>query len=414
VRLLVVTNLFHPDRGGGASVFSDLCFGLAERGHDVTVYCAYPYYPEWQNTSHANLWRVTRERVNGVHVRRFGMYIPANPSRLGPRLLFELSFACGLMRSLVYLERFDAVMAFCPAMGSVAYAAARKLVYREPTWLNVQDIPADAAAASGISKGRLAGGLGQRVQSLLFNRADVWSTIAPKMVERLEGVRRRGQPVHLVPNFLNRSMADEISRHAVEVGRPVGRPARLLYAGNIGSKQDLVSLCAALHAVDVDFTFTIHGSGSEAGRVRDWVDSTGDDRFRFGGFLGEREFVDALFEADVFVITERAGVGASFMPSKLIPCIASGTPVLAVCDRDGPLGREVDDFELGLTLDWSDAESLGERLRRFVEDPSAVEDAQRSALARARAYERTHVIERVARELAGLASDRRVAHVASA
>ena len=40
----MVTNLFHPDRGGGASVFSDLCYGLAERGHDVTVYAAYPYY----------------------------------------------------------------------------------------------------------------------------------------------------------------------------------------------------------------------------------------------------------------------------------------------------------------------------------------------------------------------------------
>jgi len=25
IRLLVVTNLFHPDFGGGAAVFSDLC-----------------------------------------------------------------------------------------------------------------------------------------------------------------------------------------------------------------------------------------------------------------------------------------------------------------------------------------------------------------------------------------------------
>ena len=51
MKLLVVTNLFHPDRGGGASVFSDMCYGLVERGHDVTVYGAYPYYPEWRNKS---------------------------------------------------------------------------------------------------------------------------------------------------------------------------------------------------------------------------------------------------------------------------------------------------------------------------------------------------------------------------
>lgn len=38
IRLLVVVNVFYPDRGGGAAVFSDMCYALAERGIDVTVH----------------------------------------------------------------------------------------------------------------------------------------------------------------------------------------------------------------------------------------------------------------------------------------------------------------------------------------------------------------------------------------
>jgi colanic acid biosynthesis glycosyl transferase WcaI len=403
VRILVVSNLFHPDRGGGASVFSDLCFGLAERGHDVTVYAAYPYYPEWTNKAHANLWRVSDEQLHGLRVRRFGLYIPKNPSKLGPRLAFELSYAVSLLRSLAYRERFDAVMVFCPVMGAVAYTAARRLVYRETTWLNVQDIPADAAASSGIASGRLGQRIGQRAQSLVFNSADVWSTIAPKMVERLEVLRRRDQPIHLVPNFLNGSMAAAIAEHPSKLGRPVGTPPRLLYAGTIGKKQDLLACCRRLASLELDFRFRIHGSGGEAAHVRDWIATSGDPRFEFGSFLDEPAYVAALYETDVFVITEREGVGASFMPSKLIPCIATGTPVLGVCDGDGPLGREIADFGLGAVVQWPEIDQLERCLREICDDAETFRDHQRAALERSTSYARDTVISFVERELtAGL------------
>ena len=48
-RPLMVVNVLNPDRGGGGAIFSDLAYGLAERGFDVTVRCAYPCYPEWED-----------------------------------------------------------------------------------------------------------------------------------------------------------------------------------------------------------------------------------------------------------------------------------------------------------------------------------------------------------------------------
>jgi colanic acid biosynthesis glycosyl transferase WcaI len=404
MRILVVTNLFYPDRGGGASVFSDMCYGLAERGHEVTVYAAYPYYPEWKNKSQAQMWRVNRENLHGVDVRRFGMYLPKNPSKFLPRILFELSFMLNLMRSLLYFRRYDAVMIYCPVMSAVAYGAVRKLFYREPMWLNIQDIPADAAAASGISRNPLTKAFGNIVQSVLFNRADVFSTIAPKMVERVSSLRRRGQPVYFVPNYLNGSMAEAIAAHPTKLGRAAGRPLKLLYAGNIGKKQGLLEFCERLKAIDLDFTFRIHGDGGEAHATGEWIQSQNDPRFQFGEFLDERGFVAALFDADIFVITEKPGVGASFIPSKLIPCIATGTPVLSVCDAEGPLGQEVRQHDLGIVLEWEQFGELPAALARLADDPERLGTLQKNTLDRARTYGRGPIIDLVEKELQRLAS----------
>jgi colanic acid biosynthesis glycosyl transferase WcaI len=399
MKILVVTNLFYPDRGGGASVFSDLCFGLVERGHEVTVYGTYPYYPEWKNKSGSNLFRKQRESIEGVDLHRYGLFIPKNPSRLIPRVLYELSFTASLMRSLFRFHRCDVVMVFCPMAGAVAYGAVRKLFYREPLWLNVQDIPADAAAASGISRYKLFNRVGGAVQSWLFNRADVWSTIAPAMVERLKDIRKKEQPIHYCPNFLNGSMAAIIDQSESKVGRLPEKSVRLLYAGNIGKKQGLLEFCQVLAKTDLDFHFQIHGNGGEAATVQSWLSEQGDPRFQFGEFLDEKGFVDALFHTNFFVITEKPGVGASFIPSKLIPCIATGSPVLCVCDSKGPLGTEVQQYDLGICIEWPRIDTLVPGLRELLQSHDQIIKMQQNACQRAKFYQRSTVIEKVEREL---------------
>jgi hypothetical protein len=345
--------------------------------------------------------------LHGVEVFRYGLYVPRNPSRLIPRLFYELSFAASLLRSLFRFKRFDAVMVYCPMVGAVTYAALRKTFYREPLWLNVQDIPADAAAASGISRSGLFNRMGDAVQSWLFNRATVWSTIAPAMVERLAGIRKKDQPILYCPNFLNGTMASAVSSHPSKVGRPPASPLRLLYAGSIGKKQGLLDFCQALAKTKLDFVFQIHGNGGEAESVRKWVEQANDRRFAFGEFLDEQGFVAALVAADLFVISEKAGVGASFIPSKLIPCIATGTPVCCVCDREGPLGTEVEQFDLGCCLPWPEIDRLADRLETLAKATSTFASMQQSAVQRSRFYSRDSVIDTVEQNLKRLLTDRR-------
>ena len=398
MKLLVVVNVFRPDLGGGV-LFSDLCYGLAARGFDVTVRCAYPYYPEWTDKTGRNGLAIARYEEEGVHVERFGIYIPRNPNSLAERLVYEASFFASLARRLPRRGEFDLVMAFCPLVGAVAYGALVRRLAGCPLWLNVQDLSADAAAAGGIARGAAAVRLMSGTQNTLFNQADVWSTIAPVMADRLAQLRRREQPIHLLPNWLHATLADALAALPSKAGRLPARPVRLLYSGNVGSKQDLLRLCRALQASEAPFTFRIQAGGSRAAEVRDWVAATADARFTFHELTDEAGLARALHETDFFVVTEKSGSGGSFIPSKLIPGMASGTPILAVCDAGSPLGREMERSQPGPRFDWSDAEGPARLLAGITAAPEPFAAWQRHALARARDFEREHVIDRYARAI---------------
>jgi colanic acid biosynthesis glycosyl transferase WcaI len=113
--------------------------------------------------------------------------------------------------------------------------------------------------------------------------------------------------------------------------------------------------------------------------------------------------VAALHAADLFVITERSGSGSSYMPSKLIPAIASGTPVLAVCDDESSLGQEMTRAQLGPRLGWDDLDQLEAVL---AATPGQLAGWQANGVARAAAFEREHVVDRIEKLLAAAASGR--------
>lgn len=389
---MIVVNVFNPDRGGGGAIFSDLCYGLAELGYDVTVRCAYPYYPEWRDKSGRNGLAIERYEEKGVHVERYGLFIPSSPRSLIQRLLYEASFFLSVSRSLPRGKPFDLVMVYCPLVGAVAFAAVNRLLHRQPLWLNVQDLSADAAAASGIARGQFIKRLLGIVQSIMFNQAGVWSSISPVMIDRLKRIRRRHQPILYLPNWLNNSMAIEIARQPSKCGRTPQHPVKLLYAGNIGGKQDLIRFCEVLHDSNVDFIFRIHGNGAEATFIQSWISRVSDRRFEFGPFLEEEDFACALYNTDFFVITEKTASGGSFIPCKMIAGIASGSPILAVCDLDSPLGQEMRNFQIGPCFSWNVSNKVLDLIQNLAKSTDTFVTWQENALNRAMFYTRKNMI----------------------
>ena len=398
MKILMVTNLYAPDQCGGASIFTDLAEALADRGHSVTVRCAYPYYPEWRDKSGRNGLAVRHELRNGVAVERHGLYIPARPGRLAGRMLYEGTFFLSLARSLPR-GRHDVALVFCPLMGAVAFGALNQLLRRTPSLLCVQDLPTEAAMAGGILAARPLSRLFEGAERWLFGRYAAWRSIHRVMAERLSG--RGGRRIVLIPDWLHPTLARALQTPLPGTDRRAGSTLRLFYSGNVGGKQGLPDFCRALARCRTNFTFEINGAGSGIALLR--AATNGDRRFILGELTTEVEFAKALRRADLFVVTERPA-GASFFPSKLLPSMAVGTPILAVSNRDSPLGDEMRSHNLGPWLPWERIGELDMLLGEIT--PEALAGWRTAALERGRNYERERCIDRFEDALLAVATRR--------
>jgi colanic acid biosynthesis glycosyl transferase WcaI len=402
MKLLVISNLYLPDHAGGASIYTDLCSELAARGHDVTVRCAYPYFPEWQDKSGANGLSIDKSVIFGVKVERYGLFIPRNPRSLLHRVLYEGSFFVSLLRSLWRGERPDVILTFSTMLSPVAFAALTSRVRRRPLVVNVQDVTSGGAAAADLVAGRVARML-TAAETGIFNSADLLMTISPEMVDSLTLMTCNNVPVEYVPNWLNETQADAVRALPQKTGRSISGPLDLLYAGNIGNKQNLIEFCEHLRRSDLDVRLSVHGSGPGAEALVEWWTPHEDPRFEFGPFLDEEMFVKRLNECDLFLITERSGSGSSYMPSKLIPAIATGTPVLAVCDAESSLGREMARSGLGPSIRWDDLDSVGQAIEQAC-IPARYADWQAAGRIRSRDFDRGAIIDQIERSLRDLAA----------
>lgn len=403
MKILVVSNLFLPDHAGGASIYSDLCVELAARGHEVTVRCSYPYFPEWTDKSGRNGLRVERTTVEGVRVERHGLYIPANPRSIVHRLVYEGSFLTSLLRGLWRGPRPDVVMAFSTMLSPVAFASTLSTIRRVPLQVNVQDFMSTGATAAELVSGRASKMLAA-TETRFFRSADELVTISPEMVETLESMTDGKVPVRYIPNWLNASQAAVIKDLPSKDVVP-SEELDLLYAGNIGNKQNLLRFCEHLHESDLPVRLTVHGSGPGAAALADWWETHRDPRFDFLPFLDEDQFVRRLHASDAFLITERSGSGSAYMPSKLLPALATGTPVLAVCDDDSSLGREMARSDLGPSVRWDELDRLSTAVAQ-LRDASQYARWHASALTRSKDFDREVIIDDIEERLVALARAR--------
>jgi len=400
-----ITQLFAPDSLGGAVLFTDFARFMRERGHDVRVTSTFPYYPRLKYAPGDEGVAVREEIFEGIPLRRVGMKLPAK-HRGWRRLIPELTYWRALRRHGRFEGwRPDVVFGASPML---AQPLAARGLYGEavPSVVVVQDLMADAARRLGIIRqpglGRLLAALERRT----LRRVDRLVTISEEMGARLGELTGGPREISVVRNWIHASLEREAA--AVSTEGIVRTERSLIYSGNVGVKQGLPDFLMQFFGLKTGWSLRVHGDGAEAEALR--RTQAAQPELTIGPLLPEPAYVRALAEAQACLITQRAGVGDSFLPSKLLPALATGTPVLAVCERASPLGREVSAHGFGEIVDPGDGAGVQRVLQRWADEPGALVRLSERARVRAGAFDRVSALnayEMVLAEAAGKAEGRR-------
>lgn len=393
MRILIYSANFAPEPTGIGKYSGEMAWWLAERGHEVRVVAAPPYYPSWK-IERKYLWPLfRREQWHGVDVWRAPLWVPHSPSGL-TRLLHLLSFAVTSFPVMIWqlVWRPDLVLTVAPAFMCAPTGLLTARLCRAKAWLHIQDFEVDVAFGMGLLKGRLLQRIVLRIERWLLKRFDTVSTISGRMVERL--LMKGVVPTHTryFPNWVDLARIRPTSKRSLRTTLGLTDDAIVvLFSGTLGAKQGLLAIpeAARLLTVRRDIVFVICGEGIMKPELE--AAAAGLTNVHIKPLQPSGRLADLLSMADIHLLPQSPDAADLVLPSKLSGMLASGRPVIATCRAETEIGEIV--AQCGVVVEPGSVAQLARAIATLADDTGLRVDLGRRARAFAEAnFERDAVL----------------------
>jgi len=151
---------------------------------------------------------------------------------------------------------------------------------------------------------------------------------------------------------------------------------RLLYCGNMGRMHDSITMSEALGNLAssrVRLSAKFFGTGQGFRQVRQAVTGgEGNLSIEFGPGLDDKQWVCAMKDASVALVTMRSGAERVVMPSKTYSALTAGQAILAICSRESDLADLIHKYDCGWIVEPGNTEKLTELLEYLSLSPREV------------------------------------------
>ena len=405
MRVIVWGINYAPEFTGIAPHSVALCEFLHTRGHDVEMVTTFSYYPTWRKLpeDEGKLYRT--DIVNGVPVHRCWHFVPERVSAV-KRIVHEASFITTSFLRMLVLPRPDVLVVVSPPLALGAAAWAMSLLKRAPFVFHVQDLQPDAALKLGMLKQGWFTRALLWLEAFAYAKATRVSSITRGM---LDVFRSKGVPEEKLVYFPNaialRDAPAPPPRGLFRARNGFGADEFIaVYAGNLGVKQGLDVLIEAARLVtDKRIRLVICGAGAQRDVLQARVRELGLPNVTMLPLQEGEDYRSLLTDVDVCFITQQAGAGNSFFPSKLLGLLAQGKPVIIVADPESELARSVGEGQYGLTLPPGQPAELARVLDSLAADPQRLAQYSAAGQQYVQQWEKSAVMENFERELTRLA-----------
>jgi len=344
VKILLYGINYAPELTGIGKYSGEMCDWLAERGHEVRVICAPPYYPEWRIGSGYSGWCYRREQLQTVNVLRCPLFVPKQPSTL-TRLLHLCSFALTSLPAIFSQWRWkpDVILTIEPTFFCVPAALLLSRLTGAQSLLHIQDFELDAMLGLGMAKnGRLKAMICQAVETFFMRRFSAVSSISSSMLARAGNKTQQSGPLYFFPNwvdtdFIKPGVDASSFRQRWELS---DTSQVVLYSGNLGKKQglDLLLQVAKHLSYEPDVVFLILGEGAEKQNLIEQAERLDLHNVRFEPLQPYEDLPALMALADVHLVIQKKGAADAVLPSKLTTILAAGGYALITAEAETELG----------------------------------------------------------------------------
>ncbi len=367
LRILLVTQYYHPEVGAAQTRLRETVAGLQERGAHVTVVAPIPSYPLGLVPDGYDWWRPRREVLDGARIARLPT-VALTGGGLARRLAGHATFAVASLASLSIAGRFDAALIESPPL-LVAFAARALRARGLPYVFHVADPWPDFPIAMGYLNSPVERRLAFAIEDLAYRGATTITTVSPGLVDLLASKPSAAGRVRLLPNGV------QVERFAAGEPPSVVR-ARLgweeaftiVYAGTVGLAQGIGTLLDAAALLPRDIRIRIVGDGLERAELEARARSEGLTNVAFHAPVQRTDVPAIIGASDAGLVILRKGpLYEDSLPTKLLETMAAARPVIV--GADGLTARIVREAGGGYVARAEDPADLALAVEECRRDP---------------------------------------------
>ena len=334
-RVLFFTQWFDPEPAMRGAHFVRQ---LARDCGPVEVITGFPNYPGGKIYPGYKIRPRQSEQHEGFSLRRLPLY-PSHNNRALHRIANYLSFAISVfVYALFALRRANVVYVYHPPLTVGLAVALANLVHRKPLVLDIQDLWPDTLSATGMINNARALALVGGAANWLYRRATRIIVLSPGFRTRLI---ERGVRADKLAHIYNWAPDEGAVQQAAESEAVYTLPQdrfNILYAGNMGPAQGLLSLLpaiASLQAAGARVHFSFVGGGLQVEEIRAFAAEHGLDNLTLHPPVPHEQIGAVLQQADALLVSlNRDPLFEITIPSKLMSYLNAGKPIIGALSGD--------------------------------------------------------------------------------
>lgn len=356
MKILVVCQYYFPE----PFRISDICEGLVQRGHEVTVITGLPNYPMGKIYKGYEHGEKRDEVINGVHIHR--CYTIERKTGAIHRVLNYYSYAISSSHFAAKLkEDYDVV--FVNQLSPVMMAKAGikyKDKHHKKLVLYCLDLWPESLVAGGIKRGSLIYKIFHHISEKIYKSADrilVTSHSFSKYFESEFGIK----DTEYLPQYAESIFEPE------QCAKKPNNTFDLMFAGNIGAAQSVKTIIEAANLTkDIpNLRWHIVGDGSELENVKQLAKQYDLSSVIFHGRQPLEKMPEYYAMADAMLVTmQKDPVLSLTLPGKVQTYMAAGKPIIGAID--GETADVIAASQGGLCGQSESSEELMNNVRTFI------------------------------------------------
>lgn len=395
---------YYPEQCAGIYVVDDLMCAFAEAG--IESYLSVP--TPTRNVAPDAKWFRTENKFDGkVVVHRFRMYAEGkNPIM---RALRYLLCECEQLHFLLW-KKYDVIFIDSTPPIQGLKLPILKLFRKKTIIFNIHDLFPETLTGTGLAKsGGLLWKIGMWVSNVTFRNSDKIIAISNDIKRSMVARGVPAEKIEVIYNWVDekavRPVAKEDNPLFEEFGLSRDR-FTIVYAGNLGNAQNIgIILQAARQLKDddlndddddkqkaggdekkvnvnvkvkVDPQFVIFGTGGLEEELRKEIEKEHLDNVRLLPLQPFERVSQVYSLGDACVVSCKAGLGGSAMPSKTWSILSCGRPVIANFD-EGELKEILEKNNCGVFSHAGNVEEFVAAIKQLAENKDLCEEMGKNA-----------------------------------